>query len=48
MPDFDDLVWKLGARLPGHDYRVFTTNFVNKIHPQTGTVKRFSLIAYAN
>jgi ADP-ribose pyrophosphatase len=39
-----DLVWKLGARLPGHDYRVFTTAFVDGIHPQTGATKRFSLI----
>jgi ADP-ribose pyrophosphatase len=36
--------WKLGARLPGHDYRVFTTGFVDAIHPHTGAVKRFSLI----
>jgi 8-oxo-dGTP pyrophosphatase MutT (NUDIX family) len=41
---FDELVWKLGARLPGHDYRVFTTGFVDAIHPRTGAVKRFSLI----
>lgn len=38
------LGWKLGARSPGHDYRVFTTAFVEAIHPHTGAVKRFSLI----
>jgi len=45
MPDVpDDLAWKLGARLPGHDYRVFTTAFVEATHPRTGARKRFSLI----
>ena len=45
MPDApDDLAWKLGARLPGHDYRVFTTAFVEATHPRTGALKRFSLI----
>jgi len=47
MPDRDDpdnLAWKLGARLPGHDYRIFTTGFVEATHPRTGAVKRFSLI----
>jgi len=39
-----DLVWKLGARLPGHDYRVFTTAFVDGAHPHTGAIKRFSVI----
>jgi len=28
----DDLVWKLGARIPGHDYRVFRTAFVDGAH----------------
>lgn len=41
---FEDLVWKLGARIPGHDYRIFTTGFVDAAHPRTGAVKRFSLI----
>ncbi len=41
---FDDLVWRLGARLPGHDYRVFKTAFVEATNPRTGTPKRFSLI----
>ncbi|HEX2685752.1 MAG TPA: NUDIX hydrolase [Kofleriaceae bacterium] len=41
---WDDLVWKLGARLPGHDYRIFTTGFVEATHPRTGAQKRFSLI----
>jgi 8-oxo-dGTP pyrophosphatase MutT (NUDIX family) len=38
------LIWKLGARLPGHDYRVFTTGFVEGTHPRTGATRRFSLI----
>lgn len=42
MPD--DLAWKLGARIPAADYRVFTTAFVDGIHPRTGATKRFSLI----
>src|SRR5512143_3113116 len=41
----DDLIWKLGLRYPGHDYRIFTTGFVDATHPRTGAVKRFSLIA---
>jgi ADP-ribose pyrophosphatase len=46
MPDdrTDDLAWKLGARIPAADYRVFTTAFVDGIHPRTGATKRFSLI----
>jgi ADP-ribose pyrophosphatase len=43
-----DLVWKLGARIPGHDYRVFTTAFVDGAHPATGAIKRFSLIDCAD
>ena len=39
----DDLAWKLGARHPGHDYRVFTTSFVDGTHPR-GLAKRFSVI----
>jgi 8-oxo-dGTP pyrophosphatase MutT (NUDIX family) len=42
MPD--DLAWKLGTRIPAADYRVFTTAFVDGIHPRTGATKRFSLI----
>lgn len=38
------LIWQLGARLPGHDYHVFRTGFVDGVHPRTGAVKRFSLI----
>jgi 8-oxo-dGTP pyrophosphatase MutT (NUDIX family) len=41
---FDDLIWKLGARHPGHDYRVFTTGFVDATHPRTGAIRQFSLI----
>jgi ADP-ribose pyrophosphatase len=40
----DDLRWRLGARLPGHDYRIFRTGFVDARHPRTGATKRFSLI----
>ena len=40
----DDLVWRLGARHPGHDYRIFTTHFVDAEHPRTGETKRFSVI----
>lgn len=40
----DDLVWRLGARHPGHDYRIFTTQFVDGEHPRTGATKRFSVI----
>jgi 8-oxo-dGTP pyrophosphatase MutT (NUDIX family) len=38
------LRWKLGARYPGHDYRVFTTQFVDGTNPRDGSTKRFSLI----
>lgn len=40
----DDLTWRLGTRIPGADYRVFTTAFVDGVHPRTGATKRFSLI----
>ncbi len=39
----DELIWRLGARYPGHDYRVFRTSFVDGSHPRAGT-KRFSVI----
>jgi 8-oxo-dGTP pyrophosphatase MutT (NUDIX family) len=39
----DDLAWKLGARHPGADYRVFKTSFVDGTHPR-GLTKRFSVI----
>ena len=39
-----DLVWPLGARHPGGDYKVFKTSFVDATHPRTGAPKRFSLI----
>jgi len=44
----DDLIWKLGARQPGHDYRVFTTAFVEGANPRTGAIKRFSVIDSAD
>lgn len=40
----DDLVWRLGARHPGGDYKIFKTWFVDGEHPRTGEAKRFSLI----
>ena len=40
----DDLRWKLGARTPGHDYKIFQTAFVEGFHPRTGEPKRFSLL----
>ncbi len=39
----DDLGWRLGARTPGADYRVFRTAFVDATHPRAGA-KRFSVI----
>jgi 8-oxo-dGTP pyrophosphatase MutT (NUDIX family) len=43
QPD-DDLTWRLGARVLAHDYKVFTTAFVDGAHPLTGASLRFSLI----
>jgi 8-oxo-dGTP pyrophosphatase MutT (NUDIX family) len=40
----DDLKWRLGARIPAHDYGIFTTAFVEGEHPSTDERKRFSLI----
>jgi ADP-ribose diphosphatase len=40
----DPLAWRLGARHPGHDYRIFRTSFVDGEHPHGGATKRFSLI----
>jgi ADP-ribose pyrophosphatase len=40
----DALRWRLGARLPGSDYRVFRTSFVEGVHPVRGTTKRFSVL----
>jgi 8-oxo-dGTP pyrophosphatase MutT (NUDIX family) len=40
----DRLAWRLGARVPAHDYRVFQTAFVDGVHPRTGAHKQFSLI----
>ncbi len=39
----DDLEWRLGARHPGHDYRIFRTVFVDGEHPR-GMTKQFSVI----
>ncbi|MGE0871266.1 MAG: NUDIX hydrolase [Kofleriaceae bacterium] len=47
MPS-DDLVWRLGSRLPGHDYKIFRTAFVDARHPRTGVERRFSLIECAD
>lgn len=38
----DELVWELGARTPGHDYKIFKTRFVQGQHGDK-TI-RFSLI----
>jgi ADP-ribose pyrophosphatase len=38
-----DLKWRLGPRVPAHDYGIFKTAFVDGSHPRVGT-KRFSLI----
>jgi ADP-ribose pyrophosphatase len=40
----DDLIWRLGDRIPGGDYKIFRTLFVEGAHPRTGETKRFSLI----
>ena len=40
----DDLRWHLGARLPGHDYKIFKTGFVEATHPKIDHPKTFSLI----
>ena len=40
----EELTWRLGARSPGNDYRIFKTAFVEAAHPHTGKVKKFSLI----
>lgn len=39
-----NLTWRLGARHPGADYKIFKTRFVDGEHPRTGASKRFSLI----
>jgi ADP-ribose pyrophosphatase len=38
-----DLEWRLGARLPGNDYRIFRTTFIDGEHA-SGLTKRFSVI----
>ncbi len=38
-----DLRWRIGARVPAHDYGIFKTAFVDGSHPRVGS-KRFSLI----
>lgn len=40
----DDLRWHLGARLPGHDYKIFRTSFVEATHPRVDHTMTFSLI----
>jgi len=44
----DDLAWRPGLRHPGHDYKVFTTAFLDAANPRTGAVTRFSLIQCAD
>lgn len=44
MPIKDsDLAWQLGARSPGHDYKIFSTHFVEGHHASGRTI-RYSLI----
>jgi len=38
------LAWKLGARVPAHDYKIFKTAFVEGAHPVDGHTRRFSLV----
>lgn len=40
----EELTWRLGARSPGNDYRIFKTAFIDGTHPRTGVIKKFSLI----
>lgn len=40
----DVLAWKLGTRHPGQDYKVFSTELVDGVHPLTGLTKQFSRI----
>lgn len=40
----EELAWRLGTRIPGADYRVFRTSFVDGVHPLAGSTKRFSVI----
>jgi len=42
-PTDDELRWRLGARTPGADYKIFTTERVEGTHP-SGKTMRFSLI----
>jgi 8-oxo-dGTP pyrophosphatase MutT (NUDIX family) len=42
-PTDDELRWRLGARIPGADYKIFTTERVEGTHP-SGKAMRFSLI----
>ena len=43
-PMSDDLAWRLGARHPGHDYKIFRTERRDGTNPRTGATTRFSLI----
>ena len=44
MSSDDDLRWRRGTRHPGSDYKIFTTHFIDAMHPPTGKSKRFSII----
>ena len=39
-----DLRWPIQQRIPGAEYRVFRTEFVDCRHPRTGATKRFSTL----
>ena len=43
-PTDDELAWRLGAKIQGHNYKIFTTHFVEGTHEPTGKATRFSLI----
>jgi len=44
----DSLVWRVIERVPGHDYGIFRTRFLDASHPETGAVRRFSAIDCAD
>ena len=38
------LAWKLGARVPAHDYKIFKTAFVEGTHPVDGHTRTLSIV----
>jgi 8-oxo-dGTP pyrophosphatase MutT (NUDIX family) len=47
MSAYQELAWRLGARVPDRDYGVFRTAFADGEHPRVGA-KRFSLLECAD